>query len=167
MKSMPVFLLMILLAGSVCAAAQPSPQRSGLPIELKADELFSDSNSRTATFTGKVSAKQGDITIYADKLVIRYAQETKDVDRVEASSNVSIIQGNRRAVAQHAVYETGKGTIVLTGNPKVYQGNDTIAAKQITYFVDEQRSTATGGQGERVNVQIYPKGKDTDGAGRR
>lgn len=162
MKRALLFLSCLMLVCSVCAAA-PAKPRTTLPIELKADELFSDSTNRTATFTGKVSARQGDITIFADKLIVRYAPDTKDVDRVEAISNVSIIQGNRRAVAQQAVYDTTKGTIVLTGNPKVYQEHDTLTAKEITYFVDEQRSTATGGTGERVSVEIYPKGKPADG----
>lgn len=157
MKQTPLILAGLMLI-TICATAAEKP-RSELPIELKADQLFSDSNNRTATFTGKVSARQGDITIFADKLVVRYAPETKDVDRVEAVSNVSIIQGNRRAVAQQAVYDTAKGTILLTGNPKVYQGGDTLAAKEITYYVDEQRSTATGGPGERVSVEIHPKRK--------
>ena len=164
MNRASTLLLSLMLAASVCSAAESGQSRTGLPIELKADELFSDSNSRTATFTGKVSARQGDITIYADKLIVRYAEETKDVDRVEATSNVSIIQGNRRALAQRAVYDTAKGTIILTGNPRVYQGDDTLKAKEITYFVDEQRSTATGGPGERVSVEIHPKGKGKDGS---
>jgi lipopolysaccharide export system protein LptA len=162
MKRPSLILACLMLINSVCTAA-PAKPRSELPIELKADQLFSDNNNRTATFTGKVSARQGDITIFADKLVVRYAPETKDVDRVEAVSNVSIIQGNRRAVAQQAVYDTAKGTILLTGNPKVYQGDDTLAAKEITYYVDDQRSTATGGPGERVSVEIHPKGKKGNG----
>lgn len=162
MKRIVLPLAFFMLLGAVCASAAEKP-RSELPIELKADQLVSDSNNRTATFTGKVSARQGDVTIFADKLTIRYAPETKDVDRVEAFSNVSIIQGNRRAVAQQAVYDTAKGTILLTGNPKVYQGDDILTAKEITYYVDEQRSTATGGPGERVSVEIHPKGRTANG----
>ena len=161
MKRISLILAGLMLISSVCAAAPANP-RNALPIELKADELFSDSNNRTATFTGKVSARQGDITIFADKLIVRYSPETKDVERVEAISNVSIIQGNRRAVARQAMYDTAKGTILLTGNPKVYQGDDTLAAKEITYYLDEQRSTATGGPGERVSVEIHPKGKTSN-----
>lgn len=164
-------LAVLLLCGAALCAGSPAEAagrgRSNLPIELKANELQSDSNSRTATFTGKVSARQGDVTIYSDKLVIHYAERTKDVDRVEATGNVIIVQGDRRGQAAHAVYDNSRGTIVLDGNPKVFQGESTITGRVITYYLDEQKSTVSGGAKptERVEAVIYPNARGKD-AGR-
>ncbi|SNB46424.1 lipopolysaccharide transport periplasmic protein LptA [Geobacter sp. DSM 9736] len=141
---------------AACPAWGAAEDRSASPIELKANELHSDSNSRTATFLGQVVAKQGDVTIYADRLVVRYAEQAQAVERVEASGNVRIVQGSRRGEAASAVYDNGRGVITLEGNPRVYQGNDIVSGRVITYYLDEQKSTVTGGSNERVRAVIHP-----------
>jgi len=51
-----------------------------------------------------VSARQDDVTIYCDRLIVFYSKEDKDVDKVEAFGNVRVIQGNRNGQSGHAVY---------------------------------------------------------------
>jgi lipopolysaccharide export system protein LptA len=138
----------------------------GKPITIKSNELSTDSKSRTATFTGKVSARQGDMTIYADKLVVRYKEDGGDVEKVEATGGVRIVQGDRLATAREAVYLSSEQRIVLTGDPKVFQGENTISGKVITYFVNEERSVVTGGADSRVEAVIHPKDKGKDGSKR-
>lgn len=156
-------LVTTMLTVSLCTAQAATGDRNSLPIQIKANELLTDSAARTATFIGKVSARQGDITIYADKLVILYSVTDKAVEKVEAFGNVRIVQGSRLAEADHAVYDNGAGKIVLDGSPKVVQGEDTIAGNIITYFVNEQKSLVTGTPGKRVDAVIHPKGKGKNG----
>ncbi|HLO26540.1 MAG TPA: lipopolysaccharide transport periplasmic protein LptA [Geobacteraceae bacterium] len=157
----------LLFSAGLCAAQAATGERNNLPIQIKSTELLTDNAARTATFTGKVSARQGDITIYSDKLVIHYSAGDKDVDKVEAFGNVRIIQENRRGEAEHAVYENKAGKIILDGNPKVVQGEDTITGKVITYFVDEQKSVVTSGPGEPVKAVIHPKDKGKNGGAKQ
>ncbi len=159
-----VFLLFSLL---FCSAYAAPGERSNLPIQIKSSELQTDNAARTATFIGTVSARQGDILIYCDRLVIHYSATDKDVDKVEAFGNVRIIQENRHGEAEHAVYENRAGKIILDGNPKVVQGDDTITGKVITYFVDEQKSTVTSGPGEPVKAVIHPKEKGKNGGAKQ
>lgn len=140
------------------AAAAPFSQQ---PIQIKSSELYTDSVTKTATFVGKVVARQGDLTIFSDRLVVHYKEKGGDVDRVEANGSVRIIQGDRRGEAEHALYDAAAGTIVLDGSPKVFQGNNVVAGKVITYYVREQKSVVSGGNG-RVNATIYPRGKGPD-----
>lgn len=156
-------MLLLLLAAALCSAQAAPVERNNLPIQIKSNELLTDNASRTATFIGKVSARQGDVTIYSDKLVIHYSSGDKEVDKVEAFGNVRIVQENRLGEADHAVYENRAGKITLDGNPKVVQGEDTITGNIITYFVDEQKSVVTGGPGKRVDAVIHPKGKGNNG----
>lgn len=140
-------------------------KQSNQPIQIKSDELFTDSTARTATFTGKVTARQGDVTIFSDKLIITYSDKNKEVERIEAFGNVRISQGNRLAQAGHASYDNKGGKIVLDTNPKVFQGDDVVTGKVITYYVDDQRSVVTGGAEGRVEAVIHPKEKGkNDGA---
>lgn len=153
------FLACLLLLALVPAAFGASPAGRE-PLKVKSDSLLADNEKKTATFEGKVVARQGDLTLYADRLVISYSGEARDLARVEAFGHVRILQGNRQASGAHAVYEPKGGRILLDGSPRVVQGEDVITGKLITYYVNEQRSVVTGGPNERVEAVIHPGGKD-------
>ncbi len=157
----------LLMLSSAQAAEVAKGDRKNQPIQIKSNALTTDSDKRTAVFSGKVSARQDDVVIYCDRLVVTYNKEEKQVDKVEAFGNVRIIQENRHGEAEHAVYENRAGKIILDGNPKVVQGDDTITGKVITYFVDEQKSTVTSGPGEPVKALIHPKDKGKNGGAKQ
>lgn len=135
------------------SAASVKKDRSGLPITIKSNELSADNKGKTAVFSGKVVARQGDITIYADRITINYAEKKGDVEKIEASGNVRIVQQNKIGTAALAVYDSRDGRITLTGNPRVMQGTDSISGKVITYYVDDDRSVVTGGDDPKARVE--------------
>jgi len=155
--------LLLLLPASVYAEGKLPFARSEEPIKIKSDKLFADNERKMATFTGNVAARQGDLTIYADRLVVSYADDSGDISSAEVFGNVRIIQGERRAQADHAIYDAKNSRIVLDGNPKVFQNSDTISGKIITYYLDENKSEVTSGGDSRVEAVIHPKGKTKDG----
>lgn len=154
-KTFSAWLLLLLLATASFAASTARE-----PLKIKSDALHADNEKQTATFEGKVVARQGDLTLYADRLVISYSGAGRELSRVEAFGNVRILQANRQATGAHAVYEPKGGRILLDGSPRVVQGEDVVSGKLITYFVDEQRSVVTGGPNERVEAVIHPGGKN-------
>lgn len=158
MRSLSLACLVLLVLATASLAAAPALGRE--PLKIKSDTLQADNEKKTATFEGKVVARQGDLTLHADRLVISYSGAERDLARVEAFGNVRILQGTRQATSSHAVYDPKGATIVLDGSPKVVQGEDVISGKQITYFVNEQKSVVTGGPNERVEAVIHPRGKD-------
>jgi len=132
-------------------------ERSKLPIHIKSDELSADNRARIAVFTGKVSARQGDVTILSDKLVVRYNDDTGGVDQVEALGNVRVLQKERTAFAARALYDNQGGWITLTGdNPRVFQGDDMVTGEVITYYIDEDRSVVVSGPKKRVEMTVHP-----------
>ena len=137
--------------------------RNNEPVKIKSDQLLTDNSRKMATFTGNVAARQGDLTIYADKLIISYSDEDGGVSSAEVFGNVRIIQGERRAQADHGVYDAKLATIILDGNPKVFQNSDTISGKVITYYLDQDKSEIISGPDSRVEAVIHPKGKGSDG----
>jgi lipopolysaccharide export system protein LptA len=163
MKKYSTLLILIVLlcgisASTVLAAAASRKSGSDLPITIKSNELSADNKGKTAVFTGKVVAKQGDVTIFCDKMTVFYGAVQGDVDKIVADGNVRIVQENRTGVAAHAVYDSKEGKVTLTGgSPRVMQGTDTVAGEVITYFVDDDRSTVSGG---RVEATIHPKSKN-------
>jgi lipopolysaccharide export system protein LptA len=159
-----ILALLVCTAGFCYAEGAPA-ERKKLPIQIKSNELLTDNATRTATFVGKVSARQGDVTIYSDKMIIYYLPNVNDVDRVEAFGSVRIVQENRLGEADHAIYDSKTGKVTLNGgNPKVVQGEDVVTGSVITYFVDEQKSVVTGAPGKRVDAIIHPKDKGKNDA---
>jgi lipopolysaccharide export system protein LptA len=158
-----VAILFVLISWTFAAyaaqsASEPHRGTSNLPITVKSNELTADNKGKIAIFTGKVVAKQGDVTIFCDKMTVYYGNTQGDVDKIEADGNVRIVQENRTGLSSHAVYESKQGKITLTGGkPKVMQGADTVTGEIITYFIDDERSSVSGG---RVEAVIHPKPKN-------
>lgn len=140
-----------------------SASRSNEPIKIKSDQLLTDNSRKMATFSGNVAARQGNLTIYSDKLVISYSDEAGGVSSAEIFGNVRIVQGERRAQADHGIYDAKLATIILDGNPKVFQNSDAISGKVITYYLEQDKSEVTSGSDSRVEAVIHPKGKGSDG----
>jgi lipopolysaccharide export system protein LptA len=156
-----VFVLAGLAASGAHAAPESRKATSGQPINIKSNDLTADNKGKTALFTGKVVAKQGDVTIFCDRMTVYYGAVQGDIDKIEADGNVRIVQENRTGTSAHAVYESKEGRITLTGgNPKVMQGTDTVSGKIITYLIDDDRSSVSGGGDSRVEAVINPKAKN-------
>ena len=154
------FYLTCLIILVLVSAAFAAPVTGREPLKIKSDKLHADNENKTATFEGKVVARQGELTLHADRLVITYSGANRDLAKVEAFGNVRILQGSRQATAAHAVYDPKTSSIVLDGSPKLMQGEDVISGKLITYYVNEQRSVVTGGPNERVEAVIHPGGRN-------
>jgi len=166
-RGLCTIVICLIVTGGLYTTGMAAEERNNQPIQIKSSDLATDTANRTATFTGKVSARQGDVTIYSDRLVIFYSEKEKDVDKVEAFGNVRIVQGDRTALAGHAVYENKAGKIILYDNPSVYQGENVVTGKEITYYLDTQRSQVTSAPGEPVKAIIYPKEKGKDAGANR
>ncbi|HEU0265975.1 MAG TPA: lipopolysaccharide transport periplasmic protein LptA [Geobacterales bacterium] len=158
MKRLLVFILLVVAVVTPLFAEGPVKplQLSGEPIHIKSDSLFTDNQQRKAVFTGSVTARQGDLVIYATELVFYYAEEGGEVDRVEGAGDVRISQGGRLATADHALYLNHDGKIILTGNPKVRQGKDFVSGDTIIYSVADGHSEVDGGSETQVEAVIHP-----------
>jgi lipopolysaccharide export system protein LptA len=60
-------------------------------------------------------------------------------------------------MAQNAVFTNAEQKIVLTGQPKVWQGRDMVSGEKITILLEEDKSFVEGGPERRVEVILYPK----------
>ncbi len=58
-KISSAFTILLMLTATVFASDLTGSLRSNQPIKIKSDELSTDTANRTATFVGKVSARQG------------------------------------------------------------------------------------------------------------
>ena len=157
-------LLLLVLAYSlfllpVFAADEPLPQPSSLPVEVTAKHLEALKLQHQVVFTGEVVAKQGDITLYCDKLTIFSLPEVDQVDRMEAFGNVRVVQLDRTATSDEAIYRQQAGTLVLIGNAAVHQGANQVAGDEITLYLQEDRSVVKSKETGRVRAVLFPEQK--------
>lgn len=131
--------------------------RNDQPITINSDRMEADDAARRVHFFGQVSVRQGEFTLYAHEVVIIYAEGRREIDQVDATGEVRILQGERLATGNQAVLYNREGRIVLKGAAKVHQGQDFIQGDEITVFLNEDRSVVSSQQGSRVNAVIHPK----------
>ena len=157
-----LILLFVLAFGSTAFASEPPAAPLGhfsskAPVNVTSDRLEANDISRDVKFFGHVVARQGDVVIYADEMDLFYQKGTRDVERIEATGNVRIVQGARVATSQKGIYYRNEGRIVLTGSPSIHQGQDVVTGDRITFFLNDQRSVVDCKGGTRVNATFLPQ----------
>lgn len=159
LHSLLLFLVLAFSAGGAEAQKGINPDDLGSqPIEITADRLSADSARESVTFEGNVEARQGDVTLHADRLFAEYSRTAKAIEKITAEGNVRVIQGARYARADRAVFYNLEQRIVLTGRADLVQGENTLRGDTVTIYLRENRSVVTGGEGGRVRAVIHPQG---------
>lgn len=164
MRMRTAVLVVLALAVSIPGAraedrAVPRPEDFGSrPIEIAADRLSADSVKNSVSFEGNVVAKQGDVTLYADRLFAEYSRGVGAIEKITAEGNIRVTQEDREARAARAVFYNLEQRIVLSGDAGLTQGGNTLKGETVTIYLRENRSVVTGGEGGRVKAVIQPKG---------
>jgi lipopolysaccharide export system protein LptA len=136
---------------------------SRAPIDIASDTLEADQKQNKVTFKGNVVAKQEDVTLYANALVMIYDPDTKKLKEIIAIGNVKVVQLDRRATGQKATFDQDENKVVLDGDAVVREGTNVIRGERITFYVEEERSVVEPGRGGRVSTIITPPPKEEAG----
>lgn len=93
-----------------------------------------------------VVIKQGSMEMYADSAKIMIDEsaqsEQSKVEKIEAEGHVKIFDVDKetgekvKAVGDSMVFDNNKRTVVLSGNAKLWRGNDLVRGNKITYELD-------------------------------
>ena len=155
--------LAIIVIGAFAAFGAPAgAQVIGLPgqdrtkpIEINAEDGIEwRQRDKVYVARGKARATQGEVTVHADVLTAHYREMpggSTEIWRIDANGNVRIAAPNQTAHGDDAVYDVGKGLLVLTGNVRLVTETDQISARDsLEYW--EKRSIAVA-RGEAVAVR--------------
>jgi len=129
---------------------------------------------RTIQFIGHVTVRQDDLVITGDQMIVYGVQEkgkskakgaadtpmVERIDRIEVQGGVRITQREKMATSDKAVYYHREDKIVLLGQPKVSQGQDTLQGRMITLYLAEGRSVVEGGETAPVQAVLHPSRKE-------
>ena len=167
-----IILALLLVTFEVSGGAEKKPlflgkkgqgemRDSDQPLRITSQQLEADNKQLVITFTGNVVAKQAEMTIYADIARVYYEkkEEGNEVREIVATGNVRIQEANRLATCQKAVFNNVEQKIVLTGQPKVWQGKDTVSGEKIIILLEEDKSFAESGPDQKVEMVLFPKGE--------
>ncbi len=134
---------------------------SRAPIEITSDSVEADQKQNIVTFKGNVVAKQEDVTVYGNTMVVYYDPATKKMKEVVVLGNVRIVQLDRRATSQRATFYQDENKVVLDGDAVLREGESVIRGERVTYYGDEQRALVEPGKGGRVSTTIIPKKEES------
>lgn len=127
----------------------------GQSVIITSDRLEGDTGQNVVRFVGNVIARRGDLTLCSESISIIYDRESKSVKELVAEGGVKIIQRNRTATGEKAVFVNAENKIILTGNPKVWEGANIIKGARITLFLAEDRGVVEADENTRVNATIF------------
>jgi len=158
------FLLVLLgISCSCVSVAHADAVKSALdrnqPIEITSQKLEVLQQQRRSIFTGDVVAKQGEMTLYADKLVVVLQKSQDQVKRLDATGGVKVLQLDRIATAEKAVFYQVEDKLVLSGNAVVTQGKNKVSGAEITLYLQENRTLIKSSKKNRVRAVIVPEKK--------
>ena len=155
--------LIVVLSIYNCAARAASA-----PINIEADRMTSTEKSNSVTFIGNVDAKQADVRIRSDKMVVYYTQPknkkakkaagkkaTNQIEKMICTGNVEITRAEWLGTSKKMVYLEKERQVILTGDAKAWQDQNMVSGEKIIYYLDEGRSEVIGG---RPKTQLGKKG---------
>lgn len=170
-------LFCLTLIGFFSFTAGPSPawglelkdmatKDKGAPVNITADNLEADNKAHQIVFTGNVVAKREDALLYADKMIVYLTEKMDNMKEIHAVGNVRVTQKDRFASGDKGIYYDAEQKVVLTGNPKVWQGENVITGEIIEFYIKEEKAKALRGENKRVTATIIPgKGMSLPGGG--
>lgn len=129
-----------------------SPFSTLKPVKITSKTMEADNKRNMVTFKGDVVVKQEDIVIFSDTMKVSY-EPKGGINRVEASGNVKMSQENRIATGKKLVFYNPEQKIVMTGSPKIWQGDNLISCEKVTVLLEDNKIVFEG----KVDSIIYPR----------
>jgi outer membrane protein assembly factor BamD len=129
------------------------------PIDISSDKVEAFWKENLIIFRGNVIARQKDMVIYADSIEALIIEDGKGIERVTAGGNVKIQQGLRVANCEKAIFYNLDQKVILTGDPKVSEGDNIVSGDEIIFDIDQNRVEVKGGTSGRGKAKIQPGGE--------
>jgi lipopolysaccharide transport protein LptA len=135
----------VVLRRSLSEEGQP------MPVKVEADHLLLLQARRLARFTNDVVVRRGDAVVRSPKMEARYDADGQ-LTRLELRGGVDVRQGERRATGENADYDAKARTLVLAGDPKLYDQGDVLTGDRIDLALDSKEVRV-----ERARGRLRPE----------
>lgn len=125
------------------------------PVEVTADSLAVNQADGTATFTGNVLIVQGQMRLSAGEVNVEYGADHSKIAKLHATGGVTMVSASEAAEAKEALYAVEDGTVVLSGDVLLTQGENVLSGQKLTVDL----ATGTGQMEGRVRTVLQPGAK--------
>ena len=137
--------IMIFLVSTVLAAGMAMAQSASIAlgtkafdrtqqVEVSADELSVDQSTGQAVFQGNVLVVQGEVRMSAGRVAVIYTQDggtANGISSLQATGGVTFVTANDAVEANEASYSVENGTVQLSGDVILTQGQNAIAGERM------------------------------------
>lgn len=133
-----------------------SDHDTSLAIEITADSMEVEQERQVATFKGAVDAKQGELRLRADVLVVHYRDKDdgsgKTISLIEADGNVFVSSPDETAQGSRGTYDVAARTISLEGPVTLTRGENVVQGERLELDLASGVSRVVGGGGRVTGV---------------
>ena len=126
-------------------------------VEVSADELSIDQSNGQAVFAGNVLVVQGEVRMSAGRVAVSYAQSdgaANGISSLQATGGVTFVTANDAVEASEATYSVEQGTVQLSGNVILTQGQNAISGEKLNVDLNSGQGRMEG----RVRTIFTPSG---------
>jgi lipopolysaccharide export system protein LptA len=146
-----------LIAAALVAFATPVLAAEN-PVKVTADTFVVDQNAATATFSGNVVVIRDDLTVWADKVEVRYGKGgIQDIETLVASGHVKLKTTDQEAVGATATFSPKTQILKLSGNVTVTNSSGTLNGPELVLNLAEQTTVFSSKGGGRVTGVFTPQ----------
>jgi lipopolysaccharide transport protein LptA len=131
---------------------------AAVPVKVEADRLVLLQGRRVARFTDDVVMRRGDAVARSPRMDARYDAQGQ-LTRLELRGGVDVRQGDRRATGETADYDAMARTLVLQGDPRLYDKGDVLTGERIDLALDSKEVRV-----ERARGRLRPEAHKGEGA---
>ena len=116
------------------------------PVEVTADALSVNQQDGTAVFDGNVLVVQGEVRMSAGNVRVEYGQSggSSGISRLIATGGVTFVTATDAVEAREADYSVDAGTVRLTGDVLLTQGQNAISGDTLTVDLGSGSGTMEG-----------------------
>jgi lipopolysaccharide transport protein LptA len=133
---------------------------TAVPVKVEAERLVLVQARRLARFTEDVVVRRGDAVVRSPRMDARYDKDGQ-LTRLELRGGVDVRQGDRRATGQAADYDARSRTLVLQGDPRLYDRGDVLTGERIDLALDSKEVRV-----ERARGRLRPEAHRAEGGAR-
>ena len=80
------------------------------------------------------------------------------IDRIVAKGNVRMVQEDRVATGDQAIYYKDRDEVVLTGNPQLWRAENTLKGERIIFNLETKKVLVESSPQRRVEALLYSQG---------
>jgi lipopolysaccharide export system protein LptA len=130
---------------------------SDAPLDIRADRLeaFERDGRRQIRFEGQVEVVRSDVVLRSQRLEVIYPDGDSQPDRLVATGDVALTQGEREARCNRAVYHRGARRVECAGEAELKDGDDRVRGEMIAFDLDADTVVVKG----RTRLYFRPDGE--------